>query len=248
MLSYSDALTGARAALRCARDAARRGEPSWDRLLLELPLVPPTCTLDSTLQVGGEATWPGGVTQRHRIALRPMAEELFKGYDATYHGTIDVGQMGVWSMTDLTAVGFVADLSFKPFLQLTQGGFGDAPTRPGHTLLLINPRLTRAANIGQLWEGALRRDAEQILGEGWRWIYAARPLALADGSCGGAVVTTCVGEDCGGDRTCTECIALSPPRLLSAASSPARSIASPFDAAYLREAREQVRRAATGQK
>ena len=71
--TYADALQGARAALRFARDA-RDGGDGWNRLMIELPLPPPGATLDDALRPDGDAVWPGGVTQRHRTAMRPLAE------------------------------------------------------------------------------------------------------------------------------------------------------------------------------
>jgi hypothetical protein len=203
-LTYADALQGARVALRHARTAAKAGEDGWTRLMVELPLLPPGGSLSDRLRPDSDALWPGGVTQRHRVAMRPLAEELLSGYGATFQGTIDVGQMGVWSSqsASLTAVGFVADLSFLPFAKLARGEYGSAPTRPGHTLLLLNPRLTTAANIGQPWERGLRREARALLDEGgWRYIYAARALAQPDGTHIGTLVSTCTdaaGEQ-GGD-------------------------------------------------
>ena len=172
--------------------------------MIELPLPPPGCALDDRIRPDSDAVWPGGVTQRHRVAMRPLVDGLLSGYDPKYLGTIDVGQMGVWSLADLTAVGFVADLSFAPFAKLARGEFGEAPLRDDHTLLLLNPRLTTAANIGQPWERALRREARALVDEGgWRWIYAARPLGQPDGSLLGTVVSSCVpGEPGDGQAAC----------------------------------------------
>ena len=205
--SYTDTLQGARSALRYARDAARSGD-GWNRLMIELPLPPPGCALGDLLRPDSDAVWPGGVTQRHRVAMRPLVDELLSGYDPAYLGTIDVGQMGVWSIADLTAVSFVADLSFAPFAKLARGGFGDAPTRDGHTLLLLNPRLTTAANVGQPWERSLRREAQALVDDGgWRWIYAARPLGQPDGSLLGTVVSSCVPSEPGGSQLTCACAA-----------------------------------------
>ena len=174
--------------------------------MVELPLLPPGGALTNRIRPDSDALWPGGVTQRHRVAMRPLAEELLASFGATFLGTIDVGQMGVWSApsAELTAVGFVADLSFSAFARLARGEYGGAPTRARHTLLLLNPRLSAAANIGQPWERALRREAAALVDEGgWRWVYAARALAQPDGSHLGTLVSTCAhaagGGHAGGD-------------------------------------------------
>ena len=89
--SYADALQGARSALRYARDAARSGG-GWNRLMIELPLPPPGCALDDRIRPDSDAVWPGGVTQRHRVAMRPLVDGLLSGYDPKYLGTIDVAK------------------------------------------------------------------------------------------------------------------------------------------------------------
>lgn len=252
-VTYADALEGARGAFRRARSALRDDESSggWDRLLVELPLPPPGCDLQSALRPESDGSWPGGVTQRHRTALRPLADELFRGYEHEYLGTIDVGQMGVWSLSGLTAVGFVADLSFRPFAKLARGGYGDAPTRAGHALLLLNPRLTTADNIGQPWEGTLRREARALVDRaGWRWIYSARPLARADGSLAGTVVATCVdGAGLGGaeggddDSRASNAVCTCTPegRVLSTGRCASGDVRSAFASEWLARARAELR-------
>ncbi|KAL3903627.1 MAG: hypothetical protein SGPRY_011601, partial [Prymnesium sp.] len=231
LLTYRDAAIAARSAIRFAREAARVEPAAWNRLLLQLPLPPPGCTLDSMIAPEGEAWWPGGVTQRHRVGLRPMVDELLRGYEVAFRGTIDVGQMGVWSLgSDLTAVGFVADLSFRPFVRLVRGEFGPAPTRDDHTLLLLNPRLTSPKNIGQPWERALRREAKEVLDEGgWRWIYAVKTFAQSDGRCAGVMTATCTVDE--GKEECNQISAFTIPdgRLVMSDYCYARTVESAFD-------------------
>jgi len=148
---------------------------------------------------------------------------------------------------DTTAVGFVADLSFSPFRDLARGRFGEGPTRDDHTLLLLNPRLTTAANIGQPWDRRLRRDAREIVDEtDWRWIYGARALASPDGSCAGTIVATCADSlrDGDGDGSCSTCTCTAAPdgRVLRTTYAPisAQVTNGPFDRSVIAQARSDL--------
>ena len=185
--TYLDAVDGARAGIRTARNSGHR------RIKLTLPVLPPGRTVDESLLPDGAALWPGGGAQSHRQGLQPLIQPLLSGYEPTFHGMIDVG-MGVWSFAGggVTAVSNVADLSFDTFAKLCDGGFGEAPTRPDHTLLLINPRLSSSAAIGQPWQRDLRRRASELIDDAsWVWAYRCRPIAAPDGvSCLGVAVSS----------------------------------------------------------
>ncbi len=193
--TYSDAVDGARAALRVARELGHQ------RIKLELPVLPPGCSLEDDLRPGqGANAWPGGAAQSHRSGVQPLASELLSGYDANFLGMIDVG-MGVWSLKggDITCISNVADLSFDSFARLCDGDFGAAPTRSNHTLLLLNPRLSCSANIGQPWQPAVRRKAKALVDDaGWLWAYRCRTIAARGGvSSDGVVVCSELEGLCG---------------------------------------------------
>ena len=186
--TYADAVDGARAALRVARDAGRL------RLKITLPVLPPSCAVDDLLRGGdGANAWPGGGAQSHREGLQPLVMPLLQGYDPSFLGMIDVG-MGVWSLAGgkVTAVSNVADLSFDTFAKLCDGEFGAAPTRADHTLLLINPRLTSSRAIGQPWQRDLRRKARALVDDGgWLWAYRCRTVGRTmTGASQGVVVSS----------------------------------------------------------
>ena len=176
--SYSDAATGARSALRLAREIGHR------RLKVELPVLQPESDIEDDLRPGsGANTWPGGAAQSHRLGLQPVVAPLLNGYEPNFLGTIDIG-MGVWSLAggNVTAVSNVADLSFETFMRLMEGEYGAGPTRPEHTLLLLNPRLTSSRAIGQPWQRELRRKACKYVEEtDWVWAYRCKPIAAKGG-------------------------------------------------------------------
>jgi hypothetical protein len=61
--------------------------------------------------------------------------------------------MGCWTVGgDTTVVGLVTNATFASFAKLCQGGYGSKPLQPGHTLVSVNPEVTRAQDIGQFWE------------------------------------------------------------------------------------------------
>ena len=186
-ITARDAVDGARAALRAARKSGHK------RLQITLPVLMPGATLDDAIGPDGSALYPGGGAQSHRLGLQPIAQELFKGYDPIFHGKIDVG-MGVWSLAggEITAVSSVADMTFETFAKLCEGEFGEAPTRSDHTLLLLNPRLTSAANIGQPWQFGLRKRAVELVDEtDWLCAFCCRPVGASDGStCLGVTVSS----------------------------------------------------------
>jgi hypothetical protein len=190
--TYLDAVDGARSALRLARELGHT------RLQIQLPVLPPDTDVEDELRPGeGANAWPGGPAQSHRLGVQPMATPLLRGYEPAFVGMLDVG-MGVWSLArgEATCVSNVADLSFEQFAALCDGAYGDAPTRPGHTLLLLNPRLTSSARIGQPWQRGLRRRAAVLVDETpWVWAYRCRPLAAAGGvRTDGVVVASEVGS------------------------------------------------------
>jgi len=209
---YADVTSGARSMLRKAREANARGEAGWRRLSIELPYLPPGVDLNSQLQPDDLARWPGGLEQRHRDGLRPLADAMFSGYDSSFAGLIDVG-MGVWSVgRDMTAVSHASDLTFREFEKLCSGEFGEGPTRPDHTILLVNPRFSGdASKIGQPWERGLRARAAERLGEGWRRIYCCRPIGDGGGvrGSGGKYVGSVLSSESWGAALCTpegECL------------------------------------------
>ena len=185
--TYLDAAEEARGALRVGRTLGNH------RLRIELPVLQPESTVESTLLPGsGANTWPGGAAQSHRLGLQPVVAPLFDGYSPTFLGMIDVG-MGVWSLSngDVTAVSNVADLSFDTYARLCDGEFGAAPTRDEHTILLLNPRLTSSKGIGQPWERELRKKAVAYVDEaGWQWAYRCRPIAARGGLASEGVVVS----------------------------------------------------------
>jgi hypothetical protein len=106
----------------------------------------------------------------------------------------------------------VSDLSFAAFDQLSSGKYGSRPTRADHTLLLINPRFSCAANIGQFWDRLLRIRAKHLLDDaGWRMAFSAMPLGDGGGirGAGGRLVGTALTSEmwegavlCAPDRGC----------------------------------------------
>lgn len=193
--------------LRQARGA------QWRRIAIELPYLPPGSDLSAALQPEDYARWPGGLQQRQRAGLLPMVEAMLEGYAPTFLGLLDVG-MGVWSFADgrCTAVSHVSDLSFAAFDRLCSGDYGARPTRADHTLLLINPRFSCAANVGQPWDRRLRLRAKGLLDDaGWRMAFSAMPLGDGGGIRGaggrfvGTVLTSELWEGailCAPDRGC----------------------------------------------
>ena len=206
-ISYADVASGARTMLRRAREANAAGESGWRRLSVELPYLPPGLELDAPLQPDDLALWPGGQQQRHRDGLRPMAEAMLTGYDASFVGLIDVG-MGVWTFGDgdATAVSHPSDLTFNEFERLCSGKFGDGPTRADHTILLINQRFSgNPSKTGQPWERGLRRKAASCLAEGWSRVYGCRPIGDGGGvrGSGGAYVGAVLSSESWGAALCT---------------------------------------------
>ena len=173
----------ARAALRFAREQQQQLQQSedgassrWRRLAIELPYAPPSnAGLDDVVRPVDAAEWPGGLSQVHRVGARPLLDKLLAGWQPEFAGTIDVGT-GVRRLAhgEATAVNHVGDSSVRSFQRLYSGEFGQGPTRPGHTLLLVNPS---ASAVGQPWDGALRREAAALFEtDEWRWLYRAAPL------------------------------------------------------------------------
>lgn len=206
--SYACVALTARAMLRQARDA------EWRRIAIEMPYLPPGFDLSAPLQPEDYSRWPGGLQQRQRVGLVPMVDAMLEGYDPEFLGLIDVG-MGVWSFANgrCTAVSHVSDLTFSQFDRLCSGFYGSRPTRPDHTLLLVNPRFSCAANVGQPWDRQLRKRATKLLDEGgWRMAFLAMPLGDGGGirGSGGALVGTLIASEMWhGTALCTpECMCL----------------------------------------
>ena len=156
-----------------ARRARHAREQEWRPVSIELPYLPPDVATSDRLQP--QPPWPGGVAQQHRNGLRPVADELLRGYDAEFAGLIEVGT-GVWRCgPSMTAVSHVSWANFRAYAKLRAGEFGEAPTRSDHTILLLNPssRLS-VANIGQPWDVDLRREAARLLEPPPILLYAAR--------------------------------------------------------------------------
>lgn len=180
----------ARAALRRFReDQARRVEGGPWRLLLDVPLPVAAGISASGLpleqapfSVNDEGDWPGGAAQRFR-ALRQVVEPLLDGYGASFLGMLESPSdgLGVWRAPGLVVAGVVTNATFPAFARLADGDYGDAPGRPDEALL-VAAEWTRARDIGQPWDWALRERSRELLdGGGWRPLYTARMVRTGRG-------------------------------------------------------------------
>lgn len=92
--------------------------------------------------------------QRFR-ALRPLVEATLEGYSVSFLGLLEdpANGLGCWSVGgDTTVLGPVTNGSFPSLVKLCRGGYGSKPLLPGHTLVSVNPEVTRAQDIGQPWD------------------------------------------------------------------------------------------------
>ncbi len=113
-----------------------------------LPSPPPPSKIsgDDGIRLLDEGQWPGGVTQRFR-ALRPSIEMLLEGYsDLSFAGMLEseADGVGVWSMSDMTAVVNVTNATMRPFVDLAEGKYGARVTQAGHMLLAVNCQWTES--------------------------------------------------------------------------------------------------------
>ena len=64
--------------------------------------------------------------------------------------------VGVWRCDDITAIANVNTLTFESLLELCEGEYGAAPTRPGHVILAVNCSWGPSSDIGQFWQKCAR--------------------------------------------------------------------------------------------
>uniref|UniRef100_A0A061RCY4 DUF1995 domain-containing protein n=1 Tax=Tetraselmis sp. GSL018 TaxID=582737 RepID=A0A061RCY4_9CHLO len=194
--SYRDAIAQARQALRRKREIDGQGpvQTGADKLSTEslrfprrlemiLPIPAPSLSLDDVIEPSLESDWPGGLQQRHRY-LRPVVDSLLEGYGAEFVGLLedDADGLGVWrSKADITVVSQVVNATVPSLLKLCRGDYGSRVLEPGHTLLAVNPAWTEGADVGQLWERALKREAAALIDEGWETVYCYELVRTARG-------------------------------------------------------------------
>lgn len=78
---------------------------------------------------------------------------------------------------DATAISFVSNATAPALVALCRGDYGARPTRPAHALLSVNPSWTASGDVGNPWEGRLRKEAASVLeGAGWTDVYVCVPL------------------------------------------------------------------------
>lgn len=182
-LGCASRLIQARRALLSALNSGAR------RLVVELPLPAPSRPLTECVRTPDDALFPGGMQQKFRDGMRPLVETLLDGVAVEGDAPAFLGLLesesdglGVWSCQAFTLVTAVGDQTFRPFKRLMAGEFGKRVLDDSHCVVLVNPYYTRAANVGQLWEVGLRREAESLLDNGgWRTAYALRPVRAEGG-------------------------------------------------------------------
>ncbi|GLC66842.1 hypothetical protein PLESTF_000482000 [Pleodorina starrii] len=164
------------------------------RLIVELPLPSQRVGFlgrgapqPDLLMLLDEGDYPGGEVQRFRV-LRKLVEALLEGYDAEFLGFLEDGAdgVGLWSCgRDMTLIANVTNATVPSLVKLFDGGYGSRVTRPGHSVVAVNPQWTDAGSVGQPWQWRLRQRAAEVLDESrWTTLYSARMLRGSRGANG----------------------------------------------------------------
>jgi hypothetical protein len=195
-----DVVRAARSALRKLRDTKTTKLPSQQqqtRLIIQLPFPSPTYASSppeqaDLLRAYDEGEWPGGIQQKFH-SLKSLVETLLEGYQPSFVGMLEspADGIGVWSAagSTMTITTLVSNPTFSPFAKLCSGEYGSKILQNDHTILCINPSWTNSRDIGQLWDGELRRQAALLIDGGvasppWMDVYNYTDVRTPSGATG----------------------------------------------------------------